>query len=59
MWEREREHHSVAFGKQPVGKGVQSLLFAFVPLRFLDVLRDTATLEMLLAYPQRCFDFAP
>jgi hypothetical protein len=51
-------HHSVTFRKQPMGKGVQSLLFTFVPPDFLDVLCDTATFEMLFADPQRRFNLA-
>jgi hypothetical protein len=51
-------YHSVAFSKQPVCEIVQSLLFAFLPPDLLDVLCDTATLESLLADPQRRFDLA-
>lgn len=55
---RMHGYHSVAFSKQPVREIVQSLLFAFLPPDFLDVLGDTATVEPLLADPQRRFNLA-
>ena len=51
-----RDHDSIALGKQPVSKGVQPLLFAFLTPNIIDLVCPMAAVEMLLANPQRRFD---